>query len=167
MAALSFGDLKAALVSMGVPAEDVTEHTVREEAGLDSLGVADLAAILRERHGLVVGEERLLAAVTLGDLCRAIAAQDAVAAQGPHGDKESGQSQEFQRVEESREAAPGGLTAFGGAGEADGAGMVCAGGVCGVPAAPGAGGGLAAFPGPGADAAPGGRDGAGAAPAGA
>ncbi|MDT0441494.1 acyl carrier protein [Streptomyces johnsoniae] len=77
---MSFDDLKAALVSMGVPEEEITEQAGREEAGLDSLGIAELVLILKQRHGLTVTEEELHEARTVGDVLGIIAGHAAAGA---------------------------------------------------------------------------------------
>ncbi|MGW4802702.1 acyl carrier protein [Kitasatospora sp. NPDC004272] len=59
--------LKAVLATMGTEA-DIDADTLREEVGLDSLGLAELAEVLRVQHGLHVPEEALRGTVTIGDL---------------------------------------------------------------------------------------------------
>lgn len=61
-------ELKAVLVSMGVDGALVVPDALREEAGLDSLGVAELALVMSRERGVPVSEEELHATVTLADV---------------------------------------------------------------------------------------------------
>ena len=65
---MSFDELKCILIAMGLPEADIVPEAIREEAGLDSLAVAELALELRREHGLVVTEEEITGADTLADL---------------------------------------------------------------------------------------------------
>lgn len=64
---MTLDELKAVLASLGTDG-DFHEDTLREEIGLDSLGLAELAEVLRTRHGVAVSDDDLSGAVTLGDL---------------------------------------------------------------------------------------------------
>ncbi|MFF6778714.1 phosphopantetheine-binding protein [Streptomyces sp. NPDC012637] len=64
---MTVDELKAVLATLGTDG-DLHEDTLREEVGLDSLGLAELAEVLRERHGITVSDAALGEAVTLGDL---------------------------------------------------------------------------------------------------
>jgi acyl carrier protein len=61
-------ELKAVLVSMGVDEALITPDAVREEVGLDSLGVAELALVMNQEKGIPVTEEELHGAVTVTDV---------------------------------------------------------------------------------------------------
>ena len=54
--------------SMGLPEADIVPEAIREEAGLDSLAVAEHALVLRREHGLVVTVDEITGADTLADL---------------------------------------------------------------------------------------------------
>ncbi|GAQ53345.1 acyl carrier protein [Streptomyces acidiscabies] len=64
---MTLDELKAVLAALGTDA-DLHEDTLREEVGLDSLGLAELAEVLREGHGLEVSDGELQETVTIGDL---------------------------------------------------------------------------------------------------
>ncbi|GAV39731.1 acyl carrier protein [Streptomyces acidiscabies] len=64
---MTLDELKAVLAALGTDAE-LYEDTLREEVGLDSLGLAELAEVLREGHGLEVSDRELQETVTIGDL---------------------------------------------------------------------------------------------------
>ncbi|AEW97979.1 MULTISPECIES: acyl carrier protein [Streptomycetaceae] len=65
---MSFDELKDVLVGMGIPAQDITSRATREEAGLDSLAIAELVLVLRREHGIGVTEEEVHEAVTVADV---------------------------------------------------------------------------------------------------
>ncbi|GAA3507059.1 acyl carrier protein [Streptomyces showdoensis] len=66
--------LKDILVSeLQVREEDVLPTATREEVGLDSLAVLELATALHERLGIEVQDYELLDAGTLADVARLIA----------------------------------------------------------------------------------------------
>ncbi|WP_326689420.1 MULTISPECIES: acyl carrier protein [unclassified Streptomyces] len=61
-------ELKAVLVSMGVDEALIIPDAVREEVGLDSLGIAELALVMHQEKGIPVTEEELHGAVTVTDV---------------------------------------------------------------------------------------------------
>ncbi|MEU6934629.1 acyl carrier protein [Streptomyces sp. NPDC046385] len=66
--------LKDILVAdLHVREEDVVPTATREEVGLDSLAVVELAAALNERLGIEVQDYELLDAGTLADVARLMA----------------------------------------------------------------------------------------------
>ncbi|MFD4371335.1 acyl carrier protein [Streptomyces sp. NPDC058486] len=66
--------LKDILVGdLHVREEDVTPTATREEVGLDSLAVLELATALHERLGIEVHDYELLDADTLADVARLMA----------------------------------------------------------------------------------------------
>lgn len=66
--------LKDILVGdLHVREEDVTPTATREEVGLDSLAVVELAAALNDRLGIEVEDYELLDAGTLADVARLMA----------------------------------------------------------------------------------------------
>ncbi len=67
-----FDELKSVLISIGLPEEDLTPEAGREEAGLDSLAIAELALVLRREKGLAVEEAEIHAAATLTDVAAAV-----------------------------------------------------------------------------------------------
>ncbi|MFI1655411.1 acyl carrier protein [Streptomyces sp. NPDC020472] len=70
---MTFDELKTLLVSLGLDPADITPESTREEAGLDSLLLTELALVLRKERGVPVPEEELYAAPTvaaIGDLVR-------------------------------------------------------------------------------------------------
>ncbi|WP_371480474.1 acyl carrier protein [Kitasatospora sp. NBC_00315] len=67
-----FDELKTVLISIGLPEEELTPETGREEAGLDSLAIAELALVLRRDGGLAVEEDEIHAAATLGEVAAAV-----------------------------------------------------------------------------------------------
>lgn len=66
--------LKDILVSeLHVREEDIVPTATREEVGLDSLAVLELATALNERLGIEVHDYELLDAHTLADVARLVA----------------------------------------------------------------------------------------------
>ncbi|GAA1937117.1 acyl carrier protein [Amycolatopsis minnesotensis] len=63
--------------SMQVRAEDIRPAATREEIGLDSLAVQELAALLDARLGIVVHDWELLDTVTVEDVARLVAERKA------------------------------------------------------------------------------------------
>ncbi|GAA2611971.1 acyl carrier protein [Streptomyces axinellae] len=61
-------ELKAVLVSMGVDEALITPEAVREEVGLDSLGIAELALVMNQERGVPVTEEQLHGVVTVAEV---------------------------------------------------------------------------------------------------
>lgn len=59
--------------SLQVRAEDVQPTATREEIGLDSLAVLELAILLTERLGVQVHDYELLDAVTVNDVAHLVA----------------------------------------------------------------------------------------------
>lgn len=59
--------------SLQLRAEDVQPTATREEIGLDSLAVLELAALLNERFGIQVHDYELLDAVTVADVAQLVA----------------------------------------------------------------------------------------------
>ncbi|MER5736517.1 MULTISPECIES: acyl carrier protein [unclassified Streptomyces] len=69
-----YDELKDILVAdLQVREEDVVPTATREEVGLDSLSVLELAAALNERLGIEVHDYELLDAGTLADVARLMA----------------------------------------------------------------------------------------------
>ncbi|MEU8759657.1 phosphopantetheine-binding protein [Streptomyces sp. NPDC048659] len=69
-----YEELKDILVSeLHVRAEDIAPTATREEVGLDSLAVLELAAALDARLGIEVQDYELLDAGTLADVARLMA----------------------------------------------------------------------------------------------
>ncbi|MER5641775.1 cytochrome P450 [Kitasatospora sp. NPDC002227] len=75
---MEFEALTALLVELGIPEDAVTPAALREEAGLDSLAVAELVLLLERDHGLSVTEEEVHATTTLGELAELLGAKRAV-----------------------------------------------------------------------------------------
>ncbi|MFE6222509.1 MULTISPECIES: phosphopantetheine-binding protein [unclassified Streptomyces] len=70
---MTFEELTLLLAELGLDIEGLTLETGREEAGLDSLLLTELALVLRKERGVPVDEEELYAAVTVGDIERLVA----------------------------------------------------------------------------------------------
>ncbi|WP_441249341.1 acyl carrier protein [Kitasatospora sp. McL0602] len=70
---MSFEELKALLLEIGCPEDCIEPDSVREEAGLDSLAVAELVLVLRREKGVLVTEEEIHAVTTLGELAELLA----------------------------------------------------------------------------------------------
>ncbi|MFF9345195.1 MULTISPECIES: acyl carrier protein [unclassified Streptomyces] len=69
-----YDELKDILVAdLQVREEDVAPTATREEVGLDSLAVLELATALNERLGIEVHDYELLDAGTLADVARLMA----------------------------------------------------------------------------------------------
>ncbi|GAA3046236.1 hypothetical protein GCM10017562_04780 [Streptomyces roseofulvus] len=70
---MTFEELTLLLAELGLDTEGLTRETGREEAGLDSLLLTELALVLRKERGVPVEEEALYAAATVGDIERLVA----------------------------------------------------------------------------------------------
>ncbi|MDH6575408.1 acyl carrier protein [Kitasatospora sp. MAP5-34] len=67
-----FDELKGVLLSIGLDEEQLTPGMMREEAGLDSLAVAELVLVLRREHGVAITEEEVHDAATLGEIAELV-----------------------------------------------------------------------------------------------
>ncbi|MFH9721981.1 acyl carrier protein [Streptomyces sp. NPDC017254] len=76
---MTFDELKNLLVSLGLDPEEITPDSTREEAGLDSLLLTELAIVLRKERGIPVPEEELYAATTVAAIERLVSAHAGVA----------------------------------------------------------------------------------------
>jgi acyl carrier protein len=65
---VSFDELKRVLESLGLPGAALVPDATREEAGLDSLAVAELGLVLRREHGIDVTDEEIHDAFTLSEV---------------------------------------------------------------------------------------------------
>lgn len=65
---MSFDELKELLIFLGLDEELILPEATREEAGLDSLAIAELALQLRKQHGMRVSETELHRATSLADV---------------------------------------------------------------------------------------------------
>ncbi len=72
---MSFDELKDIMISMGISEADIRPDASREDVGLDSVAVVELALLLRSERGLRVTEEELTAAGTIGDVAALVAAR--------------------------------------------------------------------------------------------
>ncbi|MFM9696878.1 acyl carrier protein [Streptomyces europaeiscabiei] len=72
---MSFDELKDIMISMGIPDSDIRLDVSREDAGLDSIAVVELALLLRSERGLQVTDDELAAAGTIGDVAALVAAR--------------------------------------------------------------------------------------------
>ncbi|MDX3864288.1 acyl carrier protein [Streptomyces europaeiscabiei] len=72
---MSFDELKDIMISMGIPDSGIRLDASREDAGLDSIAVVELALLLRSERGLQVTEDELAAAGTIGDVAALVAAR--------------------------------------------------------------------------------------------
>ena len=65
----AYDALKTILVEvLRVPAIVITPEATKDDLDLDSLAVAELVTILREEHGLTIGEGEIAAAGTVQDI---------------------------------------------------------------------------------------------------
>ncbi|GAA0700578.1 hypothetical protein GCM10010193_64180 [Kitasatospora atroaurantiaca] len=76
---MPFDELKSILVSMGLLEGEITPEAIREEAGLDSLAVAELTLILRRDKGVPVSEEEIHGALTLAEVAEVVNSRTASA----------------------------------------------------------------------------------------
>ncbi|MFB7589973.1 acyl carrier protein [Streptomyces sp. NPDC056169] len=76
---MTFDELKNLLVSLGLDPAEITPESTREEAGLDSLLLTELALVLRKELGIPVPEEELYAAPTVAAVEGLVARYAAVA----------------------------------------------------------------------------------------
>lgn len=61
--------LKEILVTdLNVASADITPETPRRATELDSLAFIELSGILNKKHGIVISEDEIAAAVSLGDI---------------------------------------------------------------------------------------------------
>lgn len=72
---MSFDELKNIMISLGIPESDIRLDAPREDAGLDSIAVVELALVLRREKGLSVTEEEIKAAATVADVAALVAAR--------------------------------------------------------------------------------------------
>ena len=72
---MSFDELKNIMISLGIPESDIRLDAGREDAGLDSIGVVELALVLRRDKGLTVTEDEIKAADTIADIAALVAAR--------------------------------------------------------------------------------------------
>ncbi|WP_405469853.1 acyl carrier protein [Streptomyces canus] len=72
---MSFDELKNIMISMGMSGEDIHPQVSREDAGLDSIAVVELALVLRRDRDVQVTEDELAATGTIGDIAALIAAR--------------------------------------------------------------------------------------------
>lgn len=70
---MTFEELTLLFAELGLDTDGLTRETGREEAGLDSLLLTELALVLRKERGVPVEEEELYAALTVGDIERLVA----------------------------------------------------------------------------------------------
>ncbi|MEE1752121.1 acyl carrier protein [Streptomyces sp. SP18CS02] len=63
------------MISLGIPEDDISPDATREEAGLDSIAVVELALVLRREKGLAVTEEEIGAAATVADVAALVASR--------------------------------------------------------------------------------------------
>jgi acyl carrier protein len=77
---MSFEELKAMLIALEVPEEDITPEATREEAGLDSLMVVELVMVLRQELGLSITEEEIHGAFTIAGVTAVIDSRQAASA---------------------------------------------------------------------------------------
>lgn len=84
-----YEDLKGILVEdLQVRAEDVDPAATREQVGLDSLAVLELASVLGDRFGIEIHDYELIEAGTVGEIARLVGDRCAgsVATHVPAGD---------------------------------------------------------------------------------
>lgn len=67
-----FQELKSVMASIGLPEDGISPEAMREEAGLDSLAIAELVLVLRREKGVVVTEEEIHGAATVGEVAELI-----------------------------------------------------------------------------------------------
>jgi len=72
---MSFDDLKDIMISLGLGESDIRLDATREDAGLDSVAVVELALVLRRERGVEVTEDEIGAATTIGDVAALLAAR--------------------------------------------------------------------------------------------
>ncbi len=72
---MSFDELKDIMISLGISGSDIHPDASREDAGLDSIAVVELALVLRRERGVQVTEGEIVAADTIGDIAALVAAR--------------------------------------------------------------------------------------------
>ncbi|WP_371574240.1 acyl carrier protein [Streptomyces sp. NBC_01314] len=72
---MSFDELKNIMISIGISEPDIQLDATREDVGLDSIAVVELALVLRREKGLEVTEEEIKAAGTVADVAALVAAR--------------------------------------------------------------------------------------------
>lgn len=72
---MSFDELKSIMISLGISESDIRLEATREDVGLDSIAVVELALVLRREKGLAVTEEELGATATVADVAALVAAR--------------------------------------------------------------------------------------------
>ncbi|MET8288747.1 acyl carrier protein [Streptomyces sp. NPDC048448] len=72
---MSYEELKNVLVSLGLSEDDISPDATREEAGLDSIAVVELALVLRREKGVAVTEEEIGATLTVADVAALVGAR--------------------------------------------------------------------------------------------
>ncbi|MCX4576060.1 MULTISPECIES: acyl carrier protein [unclassified Streptomyces] len=72
---MSYEELKNVLVSLGLSEDDISPDATREEAGLDSIAVVELALVLRREKGVAVTEEEIGATHTVADVAALVGAR--------------------------------------------------------------------------------------------
>ncbi|MGX1914104.1 acyl carrier protein [Streptomyces phaeochromogenes] len=78
-----YEELKEILVDdLQVRAEDIAPTASREQIGLDSLAVLELAALLSGRFGIEIHDYELMEAATVADVARLVAERHTAAAAG-------------------------------------------------------------------------------------
>jgi acyl carrier protein len=64
-----FETLKEIMVEvLCIPPERITPDTTREDLGLDSLSLVELAMVLEKKHGLTISDDELQDAETVSDI---------------------------------------------------------------------------------------------------
>jgi acyl carrier protein len=77
---MSFEELKTMLTALEIPEENITPEATREEAGLDSMEVVELAMVLRQDMQISITEEEIHGAVTIADVVAVINSRQAASA---------------------------------------------------------------------------------------
>jgi len=72
---MSYDELKSVLVSLGIPEDDISPEASREEVGLDSIAVVELALVLRREKGVDVTEEEIGGTLTVADVAALVGAR--------------------------------------------------------------------------------------------
>ncbi|MFJ6897365.1 acyl carrier protein [Streptomyces hokutonensis] len=72
---MSYDELKSVLVSLGIPEDDISPEASREEVGLDSIAVVELALVLRREKGMDVTEEEIGGTLTVADVAALVGAR--------------------------------------------------------------------------------------------
>jgi acyl carrier protein len=72
---VSYDELKIVLISLEISEDDISPDATREEAGLDSIAVVELALVLRREKGVAVTEEEISATRTVADVAALVGAR--------------------------------------------------------------------------------------------